>query len=242
VSFGEMSFLLRRVGVPAREASWKGVLRGMELEVLGMARLVMVGVSALWWLSGLPFEGSANVELSRAPGVTFILPGLSRPEDHTHEFGWLEPSFVFAPGHIDACPRKADQDIYDVVLDDGPMVNYRGNFGKKGEGGVATMSEPIILGNLDRSLIDEVIQRHMNQIRYCYQRELTRNNTLAGKITIKLTIAKDGTVASARTKSTSMNDAALESCIEGRFMKMQFPKPKNGGIVIVAYPFLFSPG
>jgi hypothetical protein len=118
-----------------------------------------------------------------------------------------------------------------------------GDFGKKGEGGIGTVGgDPIILGALDRSLIDEVIKRHMNQIRYCYQRELTKNNSLAGKIVIKFSIAKDGTVSSAQTKSTSMNNGAVEGCIEKRFLTMQFPQPKGGGIVIVSYPFLFSPG
>lgn len=118
-----------------------------------------------------------------------------------------------------------------------------GNFGAKGEGGIGSMGgDPIILGALDRSLIDEVIKRHMNQIRYCYQRELTKDPALGGKIVIKFTIAKDGTVSSASTKSTTMNNAAVQTCIEGRFMKMQFPQPKGGGIVVVSYPFMFSPG
>ena len=118
-----------------------------------------------------------------------------------------------------------------------------GNFGAKGEGGIGTVGgDPIILGALDRSLIDEVIKRHMNQIRYCYQRELTKNPALGGKIVIKFTIAKDGTVSSASTKSTTMNNGSVESCIVGRFQRMKFPEPKGGGIVIVSYPFLFSPG
>ncbi len=118
-----------------------------------------------------------------------------------------------------------------------------GNFGAKGDGAIGTVGgDPIILGALDRSLIDEVIKRHMNQIRYCYQRELTKNNTLGGKIVIRFTIAKDGSVSAASTKSTTMNNSAVESCIEGRFMRMQFPTPKGGGIVIVSYPFLFAPG
>jgi pSer/pThr/pTyr-binding forkhead associated (FHA) protein len=118
-----------------------------------------------------------------------------------------------------------------------------GNFGAKGEGGIGTVGgDPIILGALDRSLIDEVIKRHMNQIRYCYQRELTKNPALGGKVVIKFTIAKDGTVSQASTKSTTMNNSAVENCIVSRFMRMQFPEPKGGGIVIVSYPFLFSPG
>lgn len=118
-----------------------------------------------------------------------------------------------------------------------------GNFGAKGEGAIGTVGgDPIILGALDRSLIDEVIKRHMSQIRYCYQRELTKDPALSGKITVKFVIAKDGTVSSAETKATTMNNDAVESCVVGRFMRMQFPAPKGGGIVVVSYPFLFSPG
>ena len=118
-----------------------------------------------------------------------------------------------------------------------------GNFGAKGSGAIGTVGgDPIILGALDRSLIDEVIKRHMNQIKYCYQRELTKNPALGGKIVIKFVIAKDGTVSSANTKSSTMGNSAVEQCIVGRFMRFQFPEPKGGGIVIVSYPFLFSPG
>jgi len=118
-----------------------------------------------------------------------------------------------------------------------------GDFGAKGEGGIGTVGgDPIILGALDRSLIDEVIKRNMNQIRYCYQRELTKNPALGGKVVIKFTIAKDGTVSAASTKTTTMNSPPAESCIVGRFLRMQFPQPKGGGIVIVSYPFIFSPG
>lgn len=118
-----------------------------------------------------------------------------------------------------------------------------GSFGSKGEGGLGTIGgDPIILGALDKSLIDAVIKRNMNQIKYCYSRELTKNPALAGKITVKFVIAKDGTVSSATTKSSTMGSPAVESCINGRFMRFQFPEPKGGGIVIVSYPFIFSPG
>jgi len=118
-----------------------------------------------------------------------------------------------------------------------------GSVGPKGEGGIGAVGgDPIILGALDRSLIDEVIKRHMNQIRYCYQRELTKNPSLGGKIVIKFIIAKDGTVSTASVKSSTMGNGGVEQCIVGRFMRMQFPQPKGGGIVIVSYPFLFSPG
>lgn len=116
-----------------------------------------------------------------------------------------------------------------------------GSFGEKSEGGLAKLGgDPIIMGALDKSLIDAVIKRNMAQIKYCYQRELTKNPSLGGKIVVKFVIAKDGTVSSASTKASTMNSPAVEECINGRFIRFQFPEPKGGGIVIVSYPFLFS--
>jgi hypothetical protein len=118
-----------------------------------------------------------------------------------------------------------------------------GSFGKKGTGGLGKIGgDPIILGALDKSLIDAVIKRNMNQIRYCYQRQLTKNPNLGGKITVKFVIAKDGSVSKASIKSSTMGDKAVEGCITGRFMRFRFPEPKGGGIVIVSYPFIFQPG
>ncbi len=118
-----------------------------------------------------------------------------------------------------------------------------GNFGDRGEGAIAGVGgDPIVLGALDKSLIDAVIKRNMAAIRYCYQRELTKNPSLGGKITVKFVIAADGTVSQATTKATTMNNPAVESCINGRFARFQFPQPKGGGVVIVSYPFIFSPG
>jgi hypothetical protein len=118
-----------------------------------------------------------------------------------------------------------------------------GHFGQKGEGAIGAIGgDPIILGALDKSLVDAVVRRNLNQIRYCYQRELTKSPALAGKIVIKFVIAKDGTVSSATTKSSSMGSPAVENCINQRFMRFQFPAPKGGGIVFVTYPFIFAPG
>jgi hypothetical protein len=118
-----------------------------------------------------------------------------------------------------------------------------GNADAKSKGAIGAVGgDPIILGALDKSLIDAVIKRHMNQITYCYQRELNTNPSLGGKITVKFVVAKDGSVSKASTKSSTMNNSTVEGCINGRFMRFKFPEPKGGGIVIVSYPFIFSPG
>lgn len=117
-----------------------------------------------------------------------------------------------------------------------------GELGPKRDGGVRPQGEPIVIGGLDRSLIDAAVKRHLSQIRYCYQRQLARDPSLQGKITVQFTIASDGAVSRSRIKSSSMGSAEVEGCISDRFLRMQFPQPSGGGIVIVSYPFMFSPG
>ncbi len=116
-----------------------------------------------------------------------------------------------------------------------------GTFGANAADAAGAISgSPIILGSIDRTLIDSVIKRHINAIRYCYQKELQKNPSLAGKVVVKFVIAKDGSVATASIKSSTMNDPAVEACLTSRFLRMNFPTSPGGGIVVVSYPFLFS--
>ena len=58
---------------------------------------------------------------------------------------------------------------------------------------------------------------------------------------MKFVISKTGSVSKASTKSSTLNNSAVEGCINSRFMRFKFPEPKGGGIVIVSYPFIFQP-
>jgi hypothetical protein len=118
-----------------------------------------------------------------------------------------------------------------------------GDLGAKKAGRVTTTStEPLVLGGLDRALVDSVIKRKISQIKYCFDRELQKDPSLGGKLTIRFTIAKDGSVSQARTHSSTVGSPAVEACVTQRFYQMAFPEPKGGGIVEVRYPFIFSGG
>jgi TonB family protein len=93
---------------------------------------------------------------------------------------------------------------------------------------------------LDKELIRQVIHRNRNQIRYCYEAQLTRYPKLNGKVAIKFIITAQGTVSSSQVAQTTVNNSELEQCIAGRVQTWQFPKPKGGGVVIVTYPFLLK--
>lgn len=125
-----------------------------------------------------------------------------------------------------------------------------GNFGSKGEGGIGTIGgDPVIYGYMDKVLIDAVIKRHMSQFRYAYQRELEKDPELSGKVTIRFVIAHDGSVSKAevRTDRTRWNhpDAGekVGQTLCARFLKLQFPVPEGeeDAVVVVSYPFIFSP-
>lgn len=100
-------------------------------------------------------------------------------------------------------------------------------------------SETLIIGSLDRSLIEEVIKNNMRSIRYCYSRELQKDSTLSGKVSVRFIIGKDGSVAKASIKKSTLGSKAVENCIMSRFKRFKFAQPKKGGIVIVTYPIAF---
>lgn len=89
-----------------------------------------------------------------------------------------------------------------------------------------------------REAIDAVVRRHTNQIQYCYQRELVKNQALQGRITVGFLIASDGTVSSASVDESTLNSPAVEDCVVGRFLRMKFPAQE--GSTVVSYPFVFS--
>lgn len=101
---------------------------------------------------------------------------------------------------------------------------------------------PAAYGSLDKTVIDAEIKEHMGEIRACYQNGLPGNPTLAGKVTVRFVIAPDGSVSLARIKATTLQDEEVEHCLQRRFLTFEFPEPKDGGIVVVSYPFIFAPG
>jgi hypothetical protein len=116
-----------------------------------------------------------------------------------------------------------------------------GRFGSRKSGAPDVVAgAPIIRGSLDREIIRRVIRRHKKEIKYCYEKELTKNPKLHGKVKVKFVIAPTGAVASASIAESTMRNRAVESCIVGKVLRFIFPKPEGGGIVEVGYPFVFS--
>ncbi len=97
-----------------------------------------------------------------------------------------------------------------------------------------------VRGSLDKEIIRRIIRRHLNEVRFCYEKELLRKADLYGRVTIQFTISGTGQVVASIVQQSTMNAPAVEQCIADAVKRWEFPKPQGGGIVIVSYPFVLK--
>jgi len=127
----------------------------------------------------------------------------------------------------------------------GGSSGYKGvgalSLGNVGNAEVGVIEEETeVDGGLDRDVIARVIKSQLGQIRYCYERQLSANPELYGKVLVKFTIGGTGQVVAQMVGNTSLNNAMVEGCILRRIAGWEFPQPKGGTNVLVTYPFLFK--
>src|SRR4029079_1017190 len=99
-----------------------------------------------------------------------------------------------------------------------------------------------VRGSLDKEIIRRIIRRHINEVKYCYEQELTKKPDLGGRIMVQFTIAASGQVISSVLQNSTMGNARVENCAVLAVRRWEFPKPLGGGIVIVSYPFALARG
>ncbi len=111
----------------------------------------------------------------------------------------------------------------------------------KGAGDPRVVTGPVsVEGELDRETVRRYIQSKLDQIRFCYQKEVQGNPDLAGQVKAEWVILPTGNVAQVRISQSSLGSNAVESCVISRIQTWRFPSPKGGGTVRVSYPFIFK--
>ncbi len=98
-----------------------------------------------------------------------------------------------------------------------------------------------VSGRLPPEIIQRIVRQNFGRFRACYEAGLARSPTLAGTVSTRFVIGRDGNVANVGDGGSSMPDAAVTSCVLRAFYGVSFPQPE-GGIVTVTYPIVFSPG
>jgi FHA domain len=97
-----------------------------------------------------------------------------------------------------------------------------------------------VRGSLDKEIIRRIIRRHLNEVKFCYEKELMKKADLYGRVMIQFTISGTGQVVASVVQNSTMNNPPVEQCIAGAVRRWEFPKPQGGGIVIVSYPFVLK--
>ncbi|HLG20925.1 MAG TPA: AgmX/PglI C-terminal domain-containing protein [Bdellovibrionota bacterium] len=94
-------------------------------------------------------------------------------------------------------------------------------------------------GSLDRDSLERIVAQRAGQLRDCYERALGRNQTLAGKIVVRLVITIEGRATGVAIDQSTLSDKWVEQCITSKIALWDFPKPE-GGPAPVKFPFIFS--
>lgn len=94
--------------------------------------------------------------------------------------------------------------------------------------------------NIDSAGVTKVINVSRAAIKRCYDKALTSNPLLKGKLSVKITINDQGRVSSTEVVDDSLHDAEVTKCVKGVIGRLRFPKPA-GGTATVTFPFAFDP-
>lgn len=101
--------------------------------------------------------------------------------------------------------------------------------------------DPHIRGSLTLQAVDEAVQAGLSEVSDCYSRALAEAPTLAGRVVVDFTVLPDGSVRSAATASSTVNQFRFEACVNRAYMEMSFPTLQNGKPATVLSALRFTP-
>lgn len=125
----------------------------------------------------------------------------------------------------------------------GSGVGYGAGMGRLGTrpttpAATVSVAMPSVRGSLPSEVVSRIVQRRSNSFRYCYERELAREPSLAGRVSVRLAIAPSGTTTSATVTSSTLGNAAVDACVIASARRLVFPSSQ--GVVIVDFPLTFA--
>lgn len=127
------------------------------------------------------------------------------------------------------------------------LVTHDAPFAKPGEE---------LAGSLAPESIQAVVRSRYDAFHGCYERGLSRDPALQGKVVVHFVIDRDGTVSDAaldfnpafvksarfsKGPRTTLPDDVVNECVIQAYRRLKFPRPV-GGKASVVYPIAFSPG
>lgn len=112
--------------------------------------------------------------------------------------------------------------------------------GRRGSAPRIRSGAAMVKGSLSKEVIRRIVHRHINEVKFCYERQLAQRPDLNGRVSVKFIISGTGAVQMAAVASSTLGDPGVENCIAQAVRRWTFPQPEGGGIVIVTYPFMLT--
>ncbi len=96
-------------------------------------------------------------------------------------------------------------------------------------------------GRILPETIQRIVRQNFGRFRLCYEAGLRGNPSLAGRVSTKFVIGRDGAVMQASDGGSDLPDQNVVACVVRSFNALSFPVPE-GGIATVVYPIVLTPG
>jgi hypothetical protein len=98
-----------------------------------------------------------------------------------------------------------------------------------------------VSGRLPPEVVQRIVRQNYGRFRMCYERGLTENPNLEGRVSVRFVIGRDGSVSNVSNGGSDLPSSSVVSCVISAYYGLSFPQPE-GGIVTVVYPIMFTPG
>ena len=95
-------------------------------------------------------------------------------------------------------------------------------------------------GELSKDEILRVINSHIGEIQFCYEKQLRTNAGLAGRVVLEWSVSPSGSVSVVKVQTASLASTAATRCMVDKLKGWRFPKPKGNAAVTVVFPFVFN--
>lgn len=122
------------------------------------------------------------------------------------------------------------------TIDDGRELTERRPVGTT-EFGPFRPEEPRVF---DDDAVLRRVRGMRRRVAQCYEREVTRDPTLEGRVDVELEIHPAGNT-SARITNDGVGSRSLAECITNVASSIRFAEGPDGGSVLYSFPFLFAP-
>jgi TonB family protein len=130
-------------------------------------------------------------------------------------------SLLRKDGQAGALGGKGDRAV------SGKVVGLKSQLTKKGE------------GELSKEEIQKVINQHIGEIQFCYEKQLRTQPGLAGRVVLEWGVNQQGRVSVVKVAQSSMQSAEATNCMMTKLKTWKFPPPRGGSVTIV-FPFVFN--